>query len=272
MAKAQVVASACLSIVFSAAALGKLWDAAASVRANGRASASVPARGTLVAAALIELVFAPLMLARRTRRLVSLASLGLFGFYTIHTISASSQGRTKPCRCVGPFWRTDRLFVVSSVKEAREAHGMAVEPATVNLDRVRSLALPTLGGDVVRIEDFRAESVLLLSVHAECDQCSGLVEKASAWRVQGDRGVLIAGPAGLRETHESRSVRVVIDETFQAGRSCGAARAPSALISKPRDLLLGNLAEGHEAIGALLLTFEEAADGLLPSEPLTAAG
>lgn len=139
---------------------------------------------------------------------------------------------------------------------ARQPGGRAIAVGRARQRRVGEIALPTSQGAVVRIGSFVDEAVLVLSVHAHCGQCSSLIDEADTWRTRGERGVLIAGPASLPARDLQNGSAVVVDETFQAGRTCGAAAAPAALVVAPDGLILKELAEGHEAILRLLVDGE----------------
>jgi hypothetical protein len=124
--------------------------------------------------------------------------------------------------------------------------------------RVSELVLPTPEGEVVRLGGFEQSVVLVLSVHSHCEQCARLVDGAARWQSKGERAVLVAGPASMSLDWQP-GLTFVVDSTFQAGRACGAAAAPSAAVVASAGMVIRDLIEGHDKIARVLL--DAGADG-----------
>jgi peroxiredoxin len=118
-----------------------------------------------------------------------------------------------------------------------------------------AIALPDLDGDVVRLEDFRGRSTLVLFWNPGCGFCQQMLPDVKAWEAAPPRGspALLVVSTGTAEANRMMKLRsaVVLDQRFEAGRALGAAGTPSAVLVNADGRVASDIAVGAERVLSL---------------------
>jgi len=217
---------------------------------------------------------APLSVAQRIEVLVGVVVLALLmGEGWVIFQMMSQQGR---------------LLLRMEVLEGRLAEaGLAPAPAAGAAGATAGLAvgspapsfvLPTLSGETTRLEALRAlgKPVVLLFSDPGCGPCNALLPEVGRWqRENGAKLVVTLISRGTVEANRPKATEyglthVLLQKDREVAEAYQASGTPSAVLIR-RDAAIGSpLAQGAEAIGALIATaLSPAGPGTLPMAAAT---
>lgn len=151
------------------------------------------------------------------------------------------------------------------VHAADHASRRALPPGPKVGEPAPEIELADLGGESIRLEDFRGKNTLVLFWNPGCGFCQRMLDDLKALESDPPEGAprILVVSAGAAEANESMGLNspVVLDQKFGAGRSFGVSGTPSAVLVDAEGKVASEAAVGAPAVLAL------AASGQDPASP-----
>ena len=132
-------------------------------------------------------------------------------------------------------------------------HALPPMPPAVKIgDPAPQFELPDLDGNIVRLEDFKGKSTLLLFWNPGCGYCSQMIDELKAWQLKHTAGSpsLIVISNGSPETNRAQGLvfTTVLDQSFLVGSLYGGGGTPSGILVSEDGLIASELAIGAQAV------------------------
>jgi peroxiredoxin len=126
-------------------------------------------------------------------------------------------------------------------------------PAAVEVgEPAPDMKLPDLGGNTVKLEDFKGEETLVLFWNPGCGFCQQMLPDIKDWEANRPEETpkLLFVSAGTEEANRQMGLRstVVLDQQFSVGRAFGTSGTPSAMLVDAEGRIASEVAVGAPAV------------------------